>query len=252
MNLDLRYLGASEVPATASGATVRFSPNLARSRVFFDAELAYPLRFREAMSALHDVVVGDLRFKKKDKTAYLAWKSDAGPARRRGPPRSVRQGQAGRARAHRPGARPARTWRATSASPCTGSTGTRACAGRTSCRRSDPRALPPPRALRPGGHRRARRGLLRVLLEGRVGLRLPHRRPRGAPRRATRASAPPTSTTRSDLYEHFQTLRSYRSTRLLVDPAGFEVKVEGRDDYREEKIDLPPPGCAASPSSRRR
>ena len=42
------------------------------------------------------------------------------------------------------------------------------------------------------------------------------------------------------LYEHFQTLRSYRPTRLLVDPTGFEVKVEGRDDYREEKIDLPP------------
>jgi hypothetical protein len=41
------------------------------------------------------------------------------------------------------------------------------------------------------------------------------------------------------LYEHFQTLRSYRPTRLLVDPSGFEVKVEGRDDYREEKIDLP-------------
>src|SRR5205814_2822288 len=27
------------------------------------------------------------------------------------------------------------------------------------------------------------------------------------------------------LYDHFQTLRSYRPTRLLVDPTGFEVKV---------------------------
>ncbi len=42
------------------------------------------------------------------------------------------------------------------------------------------------------------------------------------------------------LYDHFQTLRTYRPTRLLVDPAGFEVAVEGSDDYREEKIDLPP------------
>jgi hypothetical protein len=42
------------------------------------------------------------------------------------------------------------------------------------------------------------------------------------------------------LYEHFQTLRSYRQTRLVVDPTGFEVSVAGRDDYREEKIDLPP------------
>jgi hypothetical protein len=42
------------------------------------------------------------------------------------------------------------------------------------------------------------------------------------------------------LYDHFQTLRSYRPTRLVVDPAGFEVRVAGREDYREEKIDLPP------------
>jgi hypothetical protein len=42
------------------------------------------------------------------------------------------------------------------------------------------------------------------------------------------------------LYEHFQTLRSYRPTRLQVDPTGFSVKVESQEDYREEKIDLPP------------
>jgi hypothetical protein len=42
------------------------------------------------------------------------------------------------------------------------------------------------------------------------------------------------------LFDHFQTLRTYRPTRLLVDPTGFEVKVEGARDYREEKIDLPP------------
>src|SRR5262249_1133295 len=42
------------------------------------------------------------------------------------------------------------------------------------------------------------------------------------------------------LFDHFQSLRSYRSTRLLVDPSGFEVAVEGRPGYREEKIDLPP------------
>src|SRR5262249_35450361 len=31
------------------------------------------LRFREAISALHDVVISDLRFKPKDKTAYLEY-----------------------------------------------------------------------------------------------------------------------------------------------------------------------------------
>src|SRR5262249_41103971 len=33
-----------------------------------------PLRFREAISALHDVVISDLRFKPRDKTAYEEWK----------------------------------------------------------------------------------------------------------------------------------------------------------------------------------
>ncbi|MEO2089867.1 MAG: hypothetical protein ABGY75_10275, partial [Gemmataceae bacterium] len=43
------------------------------------------------------------------------------------------------------------------------------------------------------------------------------------------------------LYYHFQEMRSYRETRFKVDPAGFEVQT-GPDDpgYREEKIDLPP------------
>src|SRR3954452_13208927 len=41
------------------------------------------------------------------------------------------------------------------------------------------------------------------------------------------------------LYEHFQRLRSYRETRFLVDPSGFEVQTQAAADYREEKIDLP-------------
>ena len=44
----------------------------------------------------------------------------------------------------------------------------------------------------------------------------------------------------SALYEHFQSMRSYRETRFLVDPAGFEVQTEAAGDYREEKIELPP------------
>src|SRR5262249_46454095 len=35
-----------------------------------------PLRFREAISALHDVVISDLRFKPRDKTAYEEWKKN--------------------------------------------------------------------------------------------------------------------------------------------------------------------------------
>ena len=43
------------------------------------------------------------------------------------------------------------------------------------------------------------------------------------------------------LYEHFQTIRSYRETRFTIDPHGFEVQTNesGDGNYREEKIDLP-------------
>jgi len=42
-----------------------------------------------------------------------------------------------------------------------------------------------------------------------------------------------------DLYHHFQSLRSYRQTRFNVDPGGFAVATSGAAEYREEKIDLP-------------
>ncbi|WP_425616208.1 metal-binding protein [Anatilimnocola sp. NA78] len=54
--------------------TLSLAPNLARDPVAFDAPILQPLRFREAISALHDVVISDLRFEPKDHTAYEAWK----------------------------------------------------------------------------------------------------------------------------------------------------------------------------------
>src|SRR5262249_23944062 len=42
-------------------------------RVSFVGDLRYPLRFREAVSALHAVVVSDLKFKPKDRSAYQAY-----------------------------------------------------------------------------------------------------------------------------------------------------------------------------------
>ena len=63
------YLGRSGL----STEGMRLSPNLERPKVFFDAELRHPVRFREAMSALHEVVVGDLRPPEKDRSAYLEY-----------------------------------------------------------------------------------------------------------------------------------------------------------------------------------
>ena len=76
MNLDLKYLGNSGLIERGTSSALSFQPNLARPKVFFDQGLKNPLRFREAISALHDVVIGDFRFKKRDKTIYQAWKAE--------------------------------------------------------------------------------------------------------------------------------------------------------------------------------
>src|SRR5262249_249493 len=60
----------------AGGQLLSLAPNLSREAVAFDAPLLQPLRFREAISALHDVVISDLRFKPRDKTAYEEWKKN--------------------------------------------------------------------------------------------------------------------------------------------------------------------------------
>lgn len=41
------------------------------------------------------------------------------------------------------------------------------------------------------------------------------------------------------LYDEFQKIRTYKSTRFEVDPSGFEVTTTGEDALREVKIDLP-------------
>ena len=70
------YLGRSRLTNRHGDRTLNLVPNLARDPVSFDAPLARPLRFREAISALHDVVINDLRFKPRDKAAYTIWKKE--------------------------------------------------------------------------------------------------------------------------------------------------------------------------------
>src|SRR5882724_8927534 len=73
MNFTVAYKGRSGVSQTAGGMALSFAPNLRRDRVSFVGDLIDPLRFREAVSALHAVVVSDLKFKPKDKSAYQAY-----------------------------------------------------------------------------------------------------------------------------------------------------------------------------------
>ncbi|MBL8195340.1 MAG: SWIM zinc finger family protein, partial [Blastocatellia bacterium] len=76
MEFNYSYKGSSAVTSHSSQTKMSFSPDTKREPTFFIGELQKNIEFREAISALHNVVVSDLRFKPKDKTAYKAWAAE--------------------------------------------------------------------------------------------------------------------------------------------------------------------------------
>lgn len=73
MLFNYAYKGSSTVASSSKETDVSFVPDVSREPTYFVGELRQKIEFREAISALHDVVVSDLRFKAKDKTAYKEW-----------------------------------------------------------------------------------------------------------------------------------------------------------------------------------
>ncbi len=73
MEFQHRYFGETTAATDASSSDFSFAPDTLREPTFFVGEVAEHLPFREAMSALHHVVVSDMRFKPKDRTAYFNW-----------------------------------------------------------------------------------------------------------------------------------------------------------------------------------
>ncbi len=239
MNVDLRYLGRSELKRTAGGSeTLSFAPNLARPAVFYDGQVKNPVRFREAISALHDVVIGDHRFKKRDKGAYEQWRVQQ--EQKEAQLRTEIYNKTRKAEFERIAREPLppnlnedfrrmhslywtarRRWASELAStdpelfrhlvPC------------------DPVVTVAPDVVFFECFAKDE-GSYGCLVVDRDAFENEHKAGLG--------------TTNVDysisLYQHFQGLRTYRPTRLQVDPTGFEVKVDGHADYREEKIELPP------------
>ncbi len=236
MNLTLAYLGRSSLGASGSGQVLSLAPNLNREPVAFDAPLLQPLRFREAISALHDVVISDFCYQPRDKAAYEEWKkNEAARLRtlrretykekraeilinRNVPPdleekfnrcRSqywhARQEYANYLRKNDP-----ELWRLLV--PCDPVITVADDVVFFECFSADESSY----------------GCLTVNRAASFG----------------KCDGMKFGTTNVDyswdLFNHFQGLRSYRETRFRVDPAGFEVATRGSEDYREEKIDLPP------------
>ncbi|MDP3277055.1 MAG: SWIM zinc finger family protein [Deltaproteobacteria bacterium] len=238
MNIDLRYLGRSEIRRNGSDETLSFAPNLSRSPVFFDGQLRYPLRFREAMSALHDVVIGDHKFRKRDKAAYQAWRTQQDEAEVQ--LRREIYDKTKRAEVERIAREPLPPNLDSDFRRLHSQYWTARRKWASELMRSDPELFrhlvpcDPVVTVAPDvvffecfAKDESSYGCLMVDRDAFEG-----ERKSGL------------GTTNVDysiaLYEHFQGLRSYRPTRLQVDPTGFEVKLEGQSSLREEKIELPP------------
>jgi len=73
MEFNYKFKGNSGVSSNSNSTDMSFAPDLNREPTFFVAKLRESLNFREAMSALHEVVVSDMSFKPKDKSDYKVW-----------------------------------------------------------------------------------------------------------------------------------------------------------------------------------
>ncbi len=73
MRFQYRYYGETYVSNSAASTDMRFVPDTLRAPTHFVADINKHIPFREAISALHDVVVADQHYQPKDKTAYKEW-----------------------------------------------------------------------------------------------------------------------------------------------------------------------------------
>lgn len=76
MLFDYKFKGDTTVSNNARSTEMSFSPDVTREPTFFNGTLNKHLPFREAISALHDIVVSDFRFKPRDKTDYKTWAAE--------------------------------------------------------------------------------------------------------------------------------------------------------------------------------
>jgi hypothetical protein len=226
------YKGKSAVDNRNTDSTqMSFAPDVKREPTYFSGALRKSLEFREAISALHEVVVSDLRFHPKDKSEYKAWAA----------------------------AQEQLNWQEVAGRR-------KEVAARIAGLQSELEDLTRRSASRMAPFNQAKRRYFEYLYEkdrdawfvldpvitvhpdeiffecfsqdessyGRLGAS--YEVFQGIGELAC-------GTTNIDysaaLYDEFQKVRTYKTTKLQVDPAGFDVKTAGEADFREVKIDLP-------------
>jgi hypothetical protein len=234
----MKYSGRSQLKSSGSGQRIlEMAPNLARDRVAFDAALKDPLRFREAISALHDVVINDLTFKPRDKSAYEAWK-----VQQRQLENSIRREARERTRDELQSAgmgKPSRDLKRQYSSALKRYWQARRQLNqhlRTHNEDLWRKLMPYDPVITVADDvvffecfstDESSYGCLSVDRDGCFGA-------------TNDVSFGTTNVDYSwDLYHNFQSLRTYRETRFNINPDGFDLQTSDRQDYREEKIELP-------------
>src|SRR5262245_34655409 len=237
MNVTVAYSHRSGIVQNKAGLAVSLAPNLRRDRVSVTGTFQQPVRFREAVSALHDIVVSDLKMKPKDRTAYQEYleqeKKREDKIRRAAMTATVKQlleewPERRRIQTKQQYQTLAKVyWQARDTY-----SDWLAQHDQSLWRLIMP--LDPVITVAPD-----------VLFfecfsadESSYGCLTVNRDAFAAEHDVA------LGTTNVDysyaLYEHFQEMRSYRQTRFTVDPSGFEVQTHDQPGYKEEKIDLPP------------
>lgn len=231
MQFDYSYLGNTNIDNGANQTGMSFVPDASRPPAFFVGELHKKLAFREAMSALHKVVVSDLRIKPKDRTEYLAWVAQ----------------------------QDLMDWNEIASAR-------KKASAKIESLNTELQDLNERSRKRRSAYEKEKQKyfkyLYRVNLDawfvldpvitvhpdeiffecfsqdessyGKLGCNYE------VFKNIDTFECGTTNIDYSEaLYNEFQKIREYKSTTLEVDPSGFEVKTEGLDDFREVKIDLP-------------
>lgn len=73
MIVQMSYAGRSAIVSGLRQSHVALSTNTLREAAFLRGTLTQPVLFREAMAALHEVVVSDLQYRPRDRLAFFSW-----------------------------------------------------------------------------------------------------------------------------------------------------------------------------------
>lgn len=231
MEFAYAFKGSSTVANRADRTDLSFSPDTKREPTYFSGELRKGIAFREAISALHDVVVSDMRWKPQDKTAYKEWAAkqeaidwDQVAAQRSGIAKQIREMQE----------RVTASYRRSAERRAPFDKAKRAYFDYLYQKDRDAWfVLDPVITVHPD----------EVFFEcfsqdessyGRLGTGYEVFKNIGE-----LACGTTNIDYSSALYDEFQKIRSYKTTKFQVDPSGFDVRTAGEEDYKEVKIDLP-------------